>query len=366
MLHQASTVSISDCEIRRNLNRNILWPIPLPICPGQDLVGRIVYIGQKIRKYGTFQLGDRVCSIHKFLGGNSKYIGLSGAKLIPCPDDVDAAEACCIVRSYLAAYQILYRTGTFELDHHHKILVTGANGNIGRAVIDLAKLARAKVYGAAGARHKRFVQSVLGVPWVHSDPVNWSRLHDIDVVVDCVNYTGNFNDSCTPLIRGGILIRVGSSKYVSDVIHRQRMEIENLDYEFDSGDEDIGKMCGALTPGSKKSAVYSNSMFKHIPLKYGGGLQLSMFATQISYDLFNNIENHWHGCKDDLDYLFAMLSRGKLTPTIAHRISLEQVQKAHKMLETGGLQGTIVCVGEKSRRLPKKQLSKKEIAIKVK
>ena len=73
------------------------------------------------------------------------------------PENLDAAEAACLVRSYLAAYQILYRTGSFEVDKKHKILVTGANGNISRAVIELAKMARVKVYAASNSRHRNFI-----------------------------------------------------------------------------------------------------------------------------------------------------------------------------------------------------------------
>lgn len=321
----------------------------MPICPGQDFVGRIVFVGEKIKKYNSFKIGDRVCSLHQFLGGNSKYVTLTANQLVKVPDNVDAAEAACVVRSYLAAYQILYRTGSFEVDKTHKILVTGANGYIGRAVIELAKMARAKVYAASNSRHRNFIRHTLGVTWVHADPKHWTRVQDLDAVIDCVNYTGNYNDSKAQLRRGGVLICAGSSKYVSDVIRTQRKKIQQIDCEYDSEEEAPGSdsMCGACSTVTKKDEVYNSNMLSHLPLKYGGGLQISIFVKQVSFDLFSNTESYWNGCKDDLLYLFAMLARGKIKPIIAHRIILGHVPKAHKLLEAGGLQGTIVCVIDK-------------------
>lgn len=337
------------------MNRNLIWPIFLPNKTGQDLVGRIVYVGEKIKKNGLFNVGERVCSLHKYLGGNSRYAALSPNRLVRVPDNVDVAEAACIVRSYLAAYQILYRTGQYEVASGHRILVTGANGNIGRAVIDLARRAKAKVYGAAGTRHRDFVQYKLGVSWVHSDPRSWEHVTDLDVVVDCVNYTGNFNDSKAPLISGGILICVGSAKYVSEVIRTQRRQMEEVEYDYDSDQgTPVDMMCGTYGTASKKKAIYSSNMLSHMPLKYNG-TAINIFVTTISFDFFKTVESHWNGCKDDLEFLFIMLQRGKIRPFVQHRVALNEVAVAHSMIEVGGLQGTIVCVDDKLNHSPGKK-----------
>ena len=329
----------------------MLWPIILPVTPGQDLIGRIVYVGDKVKEYTNYKQGDRVGSIGRFLGGNARYVSLPAKQLVRVPDTVDAAEAACIPRSYLAAYQILYRTGAFELDNKHRILITGANGAVGRALIELSKMARARVYAASSTRHKRLVQSIMGVTWVHSDPQNWTRLHDIDIVIDCVNFTGNFNDSKTPLARGGVLVCVGNAKYVSDAIREQRLQIQELDYAYDSDEEQPyldavgGGMCGVFECGEKKKAVYQSNMLSHMPLKCGGGIELSFFITKVSFDLFSNLEKDWDACKGDLEYLFAMLLRGRIKPIVKERMPLTQVAKGHKMLESRSIAaGTLVCM----------------------
>ena len=341
---------MSDCELRRNMNRKIFSSIPLPQLVGQDMIGRIVHVGEKVKQNSSFKVGDRVCSLHEFLGGNSRYITLPPSRLVRVPDNVDVAKAACIVRTYLAAYQILYRTGVFEADNSQRILVCGANGNIGRAVIELAKVSRAKVYGASRSRHRDFVEGRLGVPWVHSDPQRWSKLKNIDAVIDCVNYTGNFSDSKLPLKSTGVLICVGSSKMVRDTIRRQKKL--NEDVQYDSDEEPISSMCGACGTISKKEAVYQtdilSNVLSHITPK---GMSLSIFIKQVSYDLFYNVEKHWDGCKEDLEYLFLMLQRGKIYPKVQHRVALNEVAMSHKLIESGGLKGAIVCVDDKTNSL---------------
>ena len=47
--------------------------------------------------------------------------------------------------------------------------------------------------------------------------------------------------------------------------------------------------------------------------------------------------------KHDLDYLMRLLERGKISPTITKRVSLEAVPQLHKDLESGKINGIFVC-----------------------
>ena len=46
--------------------------------------------------------------------------------------------------------------------------------------------------------------------------------------------------------------------------------------------------------------------------------------------------------KQDLAYLFELLRTHKIQPNVAERISLADVPNAHRLLESGGLQGKLV------------------------
>ena len=45
----------------------------------------------------------------------------------------------------------------------------------------------------------------------------------------------------------------------------------------------------------------------------------------------------------DLEYLFALLARGKIKPEVRQRIALDAVPFTHQQLESGDLDGIIVC-----------------------
>src|SRR6202021_1358092 len=57
--------------------------------------------------------------------------------LVPVPDGVDPAEAVCIPLAYLTAFQMLTRYR--NLPKGSMILVIGASGTVGTALLDLAR-----------------------------------------------------------------------------------------------------------------------------------------------------------------------------------------------------------------------------------
>jgi NADPH:quinone reductase-like Zn-dependent oxidoreductase len=44
-----------------------------------------------------------------------------------------------------------------------------------------------------------------------------------------------------------------------------------------------------------------------------------------------------------LEYLFALLARGKIKPEVKQRIPLDAVPYTHQQLEAGEIEGNIVC-----------------------
>ena len=67
--------------------------------------------------------------------------------LVPIPDGVNDAEAVSLVLNYLTAYQMLHRIA--YIDESERILVHGAAGGVGTALLQLGKLAGLEMYGTA-------------------------------------------------------------------------------------------------------------------------------------------------------------------------------------------------------------------------
>jgi NADPH:quinone reductase-like Zn-dependent oxidoreductase len=76
--------------------------------------------------------------------------------LVPVPDGVDPAEAVCIPLAYLTAFQMLTRYK--RLAPGSTILVIGASGTVGTALLDLARHFGLKAIGTCSAANTAVVE----------------------------------------------------------------------------------------------------------------------------------------------------------------------------------------------------------------
>jgi NADPH2:quinone reductase len=61
------------------------------------------------------------------------------------PAGLDPAEAVAVVLNYLTAYQMLHRS--VKAQPGQRMLIHGASGGVGSAMLQLAKLAGVEMYG---------------------------------------------------------------------------------------------------------------------------------------------------------------------------------------------------------------------------
>src|SRR6266542_1280247 len=131
---------------------------PLPFTPGYDLVGVVEETGPGVPAQLTGQLVADLCVV----GGYAQYAIRPALFLVPVPDGVDPAEAVCIPLAYLTAYQMLTRYR--RLPRGATILVIGASGTVGTALLDLARHLGLKAIGTCSATNlamvARFVSAV--------------------------------------------------------------------------------------------------------------------------------------------------------------------------------------------------------------
>ena len=117
-----------DCEIRRNVFHRA---IGFPYATCCDMVGKVIKVGSEAYDDGL-KVGDRVCCIDLYLGGNARYVAIQSDLLFRVPQDLDASEVACLLRSYMTAYQCLHRAGGRSIRDGDCIFVTGGNGCVGQ------------------------------------------------------------------------------------------------------------------------------------------------------------------------------------------------------------------------------------------
>ena len=168
----------------------------LPECPpppfvlGEDVAGRVDKLGPGV---STLSVGQRVVGATWALGFGGGYVEsicLPADQLVAVPEDMDAAMAVCLVANYLTAHLHLHHYG--RASSGERLLVRGAAGGVGSAVLDLGRVAGLEMYGTA-SRHNQAVVSELG-----AQPIDYrsedfaSRTLEltgdgVDIVIDTVS-----------------------------------------------------------------------------------------------------------------------------------------------------------------------------------
>ena len=77
------------------------------------------------------------------------------------PEDIDPGEVLSLVFIYMTAYQMLHRAAKAE--RGETVLVHGAAGRVGTAVLELAAAAGLHVYGTASADDRAAVERLGAV-----------------------------------------------------------------------------------------------------------------------------------------------------------------------------------------------------------
>ena len=245
------------------------------------------------------------------LGSNAAYRTLQASHLTSVPAGVDAAEAATLILSWMTAYQLLHRAA--KVQRGQRVLVHGAAGAVGQALLMLGGMAGLQLWGGANGMHAALIRE-LGATPVDYQREDFTRAltGGFDVVFDGIGEDG-YRRSFAALKPSGVLCAYG---YSAGVQGQQRM-LTMLMW--------IGRLyVWRWLPSGRRAFFYSiNAMRLQHPAWFS----------------------------EDLKRLFALLASGAITPRVAERIPLDEVPEAHRRLEAGGLQGKLVlCPELPSRR----------------
>jgi len=307
----AAGVSLPDIMMREGIHPETPR---VPFTPGWDLVGMVDRIGAGI---SGIEPGQIVAAL-PISGGYTEFICLPSRELIPVPSGLDAAEAVSLVLNYVTAYQMLHHSA--RVKPGQRVLIHGAAGGVGSALLQLGRLAGLEMYGTCSSRGAPAVSDLSGIPidYQHQDFVE--EIHrrtgeGVDVVFDSIGGTHIWR-SRKALCPGGRVVAYG----LTGSLRGGRLASGR------SGDRHRFRaiaifglyIAGSwLLPGRKRVVPYSIQWLKR--------LKPALF-------------------RQDLIELFRLLQQQKIKPLIAKRFPLTEARQAHELLGTGGVTGKIVLV----------------------
>jgi NADPH2:quinone reductase len=297
----ASGLEYTDVVIRRHLYPQTMRHRP-PFVLGYDVIGEINQLGDGV---SGFQLGDRVADL-TVLGSNAGYRTLWADRLTRVPASVDGAEAATLILSWTTAYQLLHRAARTQ--RGQRVLVHGAAGAVGQALLALGRMAGLELWGTARGEHAELIRELSAMPidYQHED---FARVlpSGFDVVFDGIGEDG-YRRSFAALKRGGLLCAYGYSA----AVQAQRRLPTILMW---IARVYLWRRLLSWLPGGKRLRLYSiNAMRARHPAWF----------------------------QEDLERLFGLLETRTIRPHVAERISFDEVAEAHRRLEAGGLAGKLV------------------------
>jgi NADPH2:quinone reductase len=158
---RAIGVGVPDTLIRAGDYR---WMPPLPAIPGTELAGEIEQVGAGVT---ALHVGQRVYATARERpqrGGHYvEYITAPAECVFPLPDAVSFESAACLA-NYQVAFHLLRDAA--RVRSGQTLLLYGAAGGVGNAIIDLARHWDLRVIGVAGSTGKARAARELGATHV--------------------------------------------------------------------------------------------------------------------------------------------------------------------------------------------------------
>jgi NADPH2:quinone reductase len=271
----------------------------LPFTPGCDIVGVVDELGEGV---STVERGQTVAGGPFFSGGYAEFTCLPADELVLVPPGVDPADAVCLVANYLTAHLEMHQVA--RVRSGERILVQGAAGGVGTALLELGKLAGLEMYGTASKPNHQLVSTLGATPIDYRAEDFVERIRSltgdgVDVVFDPIGGGRQLWRSYQALRKGGRLVWFGVA-----AISKAGIKVIPLSL--------MTRFLVTLIPDGK-----------HAPSTPNAG---KLSQTQTLAEL--------------LDHLAA----GKIQPVVAARIPLVEAARAHELLERGGYAGKVVLV----------------------
>jgi NADPH2:quinone reductase len=301
----ASGVSFTDSQLRAGTYFGVPKP---PFTPGYELVGVVDQLGQGCTR---LREGQRVGALTVW-GANAELVCVPEKYAVEVPEDLDPAEVVSLVFPYMTAYQLIHRVAMARSGE--TLLVHGAAGRVGTALLELGTLAGLRLYGTASASDRAAVERLgaVAIDYQREDFVTRVREltgEGVDVALDGLGGELSLR-SFRALRHGGRLVVFGHYS--------------------------------TLVRGRKSWRGWAEWWAATISVALWG--LLSPRRRVLSYRIQKLRIRHQDWFREDFLILLEMLHRGEIHPVVAERLPLSEARRAHEMLEASAATGKIVFV----------------------
>ncbi len=285
-------VTFGDIMVQRGV-----YPVmpELPATLGSECSGVVESVGDEVSHLKSGQsvivLGTQGCY--------ADYVIADAALVIPVSNTLDKDLLAAFPIAFLTAYHLLHTMG--QIKAGDTVLLYGAAGGVGSAVIQLAKLANVRIIGLTSSDEK----------------VEFARTQGAD---HCLNHqTDDIDQRISNITQGKgvdlILNSIAGDTFKSDFNNLNPFG-QIIWFGFAAGypQENIGELLG-------------NNFMKSVGIR-----------TFTLYNIFQKPEVFSSSMKTLLDYF----ESGQIKPNIDQKLPLSEASRAHQLMESSSVQGRII------------------------
>jgi NADPH2:quinone reductase len=231
---------------------------------------------------------------------------------------LDPAEAVSLILNYIMAYQMMHHSASVK--RGQRVLIHGAAGGVGTALLQLGRLSELEMYGTCSARGAPAVSGLGGIPidYQHQDFVEEIRRltnDGVDAIFDPIGGAHMWHSRQALRAGGRVVAYDNTTSLRGEGLasgrpgRRNRLHGIPIFALYIAG--------GWLLPGRKRVVPYSIQTLKRLkPARF----------------------------RQDLVALLKLLQQQTIKPLIAQRYPLAEARQAHELLAKGGVIGKIVLV----------------------
>lgn len=321
----AAGVSFTDAQLRAGTYLGVPRP---PFTPGYELVGVVEELGAGC---SGLRVGDRVGALTVW-GADAEQVCVPEVNAAEVPEDLDPAEVISLVFTYMTAYQLLHRTANAK--RGEAVLVHGAAGRVGSAVLELGAEAGLRLYGTCSARDRAAVERLGAVAIDYQKDDFLARVRElpdqgVDVVLDGIGGALSLR-SFRALRPGGRLVVFGHYAALAQGHKSWRGWIE-----WYAATAAVA-LWGLLSPRRQVLAYRVQKLRE-------GHQWFPVASRRRALPVGGGPHNPaWF--REDFRALLDLLRRGRIHPVVAERMPLTQAQHAHELLESSASLGKLVLL----------------------
>lgn len=290
-------IEVHACGVNRPdvLQRLGLYPPPPSADPrlGLEVSGVVVGLGAGVDSGFNGREVMALCNG----GGYAQYVCVPAAQCMAVPSQIDLVDAASLPETYMTVWQNLFMKGRLQQGQH--VLVHGGSSGIGSAAIQLAVAHGAVVHVTVGSSEKVEYCRELGAHFVYNyREQDWSDLAlenspgGVNLILDMVAGPYLDRDLACVAPEGKIIVIA--------LLGGRHAEI------------DAARLM-------MKQAILTGSTLRPRSASFKEEL-----ARQVQAELIKRFES------------------GQVKTTVTAKFKLEEVQKAHELMESGDLVGKII------------------------